>query len=468
MSNLPVEATEPDPATTSIVNDQTVNNEGGEKLAPTETDIKMAEAESEQTNGAQKVKEEANDIKEEETENDAKVKKEFSKNGFSKTKNHDRKPFIKRENRSKYDPSILPEESDPQKIRAQVEFYFGDTNLPTDNFMWTETDGTANKPISLKKIHAFGRMRRFQPYVAVVDALRHSSFLVVEGEEGEETVKRKVAYDPTIPRHKAVARSIYAKGFGEEEPSSQFDIEAFFAPYGPTNSVRLRRADDTKLFKGSVFVEFQDEETAEKFLALDSKPLWKGMHELEIKPKKVYMDGKTEEIKDGRMEPKETWASRGRGRGRGGPRDGNSGRRGDRRDRGDRNDHSDRGDRDPDDWKKRREEDRANGFKDGRNRDNDRKGRGRGGRGRRDRDERGSRDNDRNRERDEGVKKEDVKSKDVKAENIRAEDAPSKETVDTQSPPVNDKKRAREDDVASEAPSSKKADTKSDVPVEAS
>jgi hypothetical protein len=263
--------------------------------------------------------------------------------------------------------------------------------------MWDMTDGSTNLPISIEKICTFGRMKRFRPVSAVVAALRESAFLEVTGPEGQEEVKRKVAYDPTFPRSKAESRSVYVKGFGDEEPSSQFDIEAFFAPHGPTNAVRLRRTPE-KLFKGSVFVEFQDEETAQKFLALDPKPLWKGKHILKIQSKKEYTDQKEQDIKDGKAEPNETWgSSRGSFRGRG--RGGNRGGRGDRdrggRDRGDR----DRGDRDPDDWKKRREEDRANGFKDRRggdrrgNRDN------KGGRGRR--DDRGPRPSDRIRGREE-------------------------------------------------------------------
>ena len=254
--------------------------------------------------------------------------------------------------------------------------------------MWNATDGTNNLPIKIETLCTFGRMKRFRPITSVVAALRDSDFLEVTGPEGLEEVKRKYAYDPTAPRSKTESRSIYAKGFGDEEPSSQFDIEAFFAPYGPTNSVRLRRTQE-KLFKGSVFVEFQDDETADAFLKLDPKPLWKGKHTLKIMPKKLYMDEKAEEIKDGRIEPGPSW-TRGRGRGRGG-RGGNRGQRNDR-DRGGR----DRGDRDPDDWKRRREDDRANGFRDDRNRRDNKSGRGRGRR-----DDRGPRNNDRNREREE-------------------------------------------------------------------
>lgn len=254
-------------------------------------------------------------------------------------------------------------------------------------------------------------MKRFQPMSAIIAALKESKFLKVSGPEGEEGVSRVVPYDPkdtvTERERERTSRSVYAKGFGDEEPSTQFDIEAFFTPYGPTTSIRLRRTED-KLFKGSVFVEFQDVETYERFLAVDPKPLWKGEHVLMIQPKQDYIDRKNEDIQEGRIEPKNSnytqgfgggrGRGRGRGRGQGGDRGGDrGGNRGGFRDRNDR----DRGDRDPNDWKKRREEDRANGFKDDRKGGRGR-GRGRGGRGgNRDREDRNGRLNDRNRECDE-------------------------------------------------------------------
>ena len=286
----------------------------------------------------------------------------------------------------------------------KVEFYFSDANLPSDKHLWNLTDGELNLPVSISEICKFGRMKRFQPMSAIVAALRESDFLEITGPEGHEQVKRKVAYDPAAAKSTSESRSVYVKGFGDEEPSSQFDIEAFFAQFGPTNAVRLRRSAE-KLFKGSVFVEFADEETAQNFLALEPKPLWKGKHPLKFQPKKEYMAGKIQDIRDGKMEPAETWSqgNRGRGRGRGNNYRGDRGNH--RNDRDGRGRGDSRGDRDPDDWKKRREEDRASGFKDDRHRndrgrhgrDGDRRG-GRG-RGRGGRDDRGPRPDDRNRER---------------------------------------------------------------------
>lgn len=234
--------------------------------------------------------------------------------------------------------------------------------------MWNLTGGQENKPVSLKDICSFGRMRRFKPYSAVVAALQDSKVLIVSGPEGEEVIKRKKAYVPASNAAQArMAASVYVKGFGDEEPSTQFDIEAFFARYGPVNAIRLRRTPEN-LFKGSVFVEFQSEELAKKFLELDPKPTWKG-HELKTMSKKDYVDEKTKMIQSGEIEAsnnrqarffegRETGGRGGRGRGRDSRRS------------------------DSDDWKKRREEDQKNGFRDRRQqRGGYRPRRGRGGRG---------------------------------------------------------------------------------------
>jgi len=206
-------------------------------------------------------------------------------------------------------------------------------------------------------------MRHFQPYSAVVAALKESTVLEVVD---DDSVKRKVPLDDTFNESSieevqkvyetaAMARSVYVKGFGDETPSTQFDIEAFFTPYGPTNAIRLRRTTN-KLFKGSVFVEFDSEETQKAFLALDPKPKWKGA-DLIIKSKKQYCDEKVDDIQAGKIR-----------------RNSPTSRRGDDRD-----------------WRVRRDEDKKGGFRDDRNKGGNRgsgrgRGRGRGGRDNNNRD----------------------------------------------------------------------------------
>jgi lupus La protein len=260
--------------------------------------------------------------------------------------------------------------------------------------MWEQTGGWENRPVKLKKICTFGRMRRFEPYEAIVAALKESQFLNVSGPEGDEELTRKTAYvSNSKPYAKKEAATVYIKGFGEEEPDTQFKIEAMLAQCGQTvRSIRLRRTEED-VFKGSVFVEFDDEEQATAFLALDPKPQFEG-NDLKIMSKKDYVEEKNQLIKEGKMEPSKSRKVRfWEGKEIGGSRDNFHGR-GRGRGRGDF-----RGSRtDSDDWKKRREEDQQNGF---RRNDRDSRGRGRGrGRGGRGGRGRGGRDNNRRDDRD--------------------------------------------------------------------
>ena len=204
-------------------------------------------------------------------------------------------------------------------------------------------------------------MRHFQPYSALVDALKESKTLNVV--ENDTCIQRKVPLAEDVQdkniyevqkvyEDKAMARSVYLKGFGPEEPSTQFDIEAFFAPYGPTNSVRLRRTNE-KIFKRSVFVEFDSDETAKAFLALDPKPKWKG-NDLLIKSKKQYCDEKCDDIAAGKVKANQY-----------SPRDQSKIKR--------------KRDDDGKDWRERRDEDRKSGFQNKGHKGFGSSGRGRGG-----------------------------------------------------------------------------------------
>ncbi|RDA87381.1 hypothetical protein CP532_7026 [Ophiocordyceps camponoti-leonardi (nom. inval.)] len=380
--------------------------------------------------------------------------------------------FDNRRNNRKFDPSVREVTDDPVAIRKQVEFYFGDWNFPQDKFMWQTCEGTANKPMPISKIHSFKRMRTFQPYSAVVAALRESSFLEVTGDEGKELVKRKVAYKPMAEaRAKAEAATVYVKGFGDENPDTQFDLESFFAKYGEIKGLKLRRTNEG-LFKGSVFVTFPDEEAAKKFIEMDPAPTYKG-HELKIMFKRDYCEEKSELIRQGKIEPNGQTRKRffegGSGTKRGGKRD---------------NRHD--GHHDSGDWKKRREEDQKNGFHDRRD-----GGRGRGARGR-DRGRgrgrgrgagRGGRDGagkGRDSRREEGERRDDTNEYDrtpaVDDDENRAADSfpsakpriQSTKSEDTAAPVTAGVKRPRDEDGAAptDVPPAKKVDVKEEVKVE--
>lgn len=247
--------------------------------------------------------------------------------------------------------------NDPVAIRKQVEFYFSDSNLPMDKFLLEKVGGSKNNAVEISILHSFKRMRHFQPLEAIIEALKDSSTL--ELTDDDTKVRRKEPLPSTLDNgidvdairvfeDKAMPRSVYVKGFGDEAPSTQFDIEAFFTNHGPTNAIRLRR-NDTKNFKGSVFVEFETEELATKFLEQDPKPKFQGK-DLLIMSKKEYCDKKVEDIKAGKIKAGKD-RSHGHRSHRGGGRFGG-------RDKRKRDDEDDR------DWRTRREEDRKNGFRD--------------------------------------------------------------------------------------------------------
>lgn len=367
----------------------------------------------------------------------------------------------------KFDPSVREESDDPEEIRKQVEFYFSDANVVRDKFLFNQIGGSENRSIPISVIHSFKRMRRFQPLSAVIAALKESEVLEVVK---EDEIQRKVPLsqeigtnfedvDLTIIEDEAMPRTLYAKGFGKEKASTQYDIENFFEPYGPIKAVRLRR-NDQKFFKGSVFVEFEDQETMKAFLELDPKPKWND-DELKIMSKKEYCEMKVEDIKSGRIEPNNNRFRKDDRR-----RDDRygGGRRGsykpyrkdyDRRRSGPSR-YRDEDDRDEDDWKGRRDDFQRRGYRD---RDDRRKDR----RSRKDEDE----EEDEQEYHDNGIPK--VKTTSPPPEkHDREEEDEEPEAMKSKPEPEDEEKpstkRAREEDDAEAAAEAEEPESKKSKP----
>ncbi|KAL8724665.1 MAG: hypothetical protein Q9181_006725 [Wetmoreana brouardii] len=459
MADVKPETIEPDPSSTGIANDTSVNSEATledsnpaaeansktENNMPSadEVDKAIAEVEAKKREKEAKkdvaVESKGHEVAEEEGKPTVEHKKEPSdrvREG-QRWNNRDRDRHSKprkdfREN-YKSDLTSQKESSDPVAIRKQ--------------FLFGKVQGHDNLPVPISTIHSFKRMRHFQPFSAIVEALKESATLNVVNEDHiqrktplpEGLKDRPITEIKEVFENEAMKRSVYVKGFGDEVPSTQFDIEAFFAKYGPTNSVRLRRRGD-RLFKGSVFVEFDNEETQEKFLSLDPKPKWKGQ-DLIVKSKKQYCDDKVEDIKAGRIKPRFEDRTRGQGR-------------------------------DDRDWKTRRDEDQRNGHRrggGGKGFGSHKGGRGRGGNfgGPRDRNE------ERKHDRDErnvpkvattaGSDAEDSKAT-AKTDDILPSNNNTETKAGANDEPVTDatsKKRAREEDIEpKEGQASKKLDTR--------
>ncbi|KAK7023793.1 hypothetical protein R3P38DRAFT_3194331 [Favolaschia claudopus] len=143
--------------------------------------------------------------------------------------------------------ALDPEDaSTMQKAARQIEFYFADSNLPYDKFMWTLHTKTPEHWVPVATVASFKRMREFSSLGNewVVRALReHSTQLEVDA-EGVNVRRTTEVQEPKDQ----FERSVYAKGFPEESDTLQKRLEAFFEQYGPTNAVRMRLSVFTRLF----------------------------------------------------------------------------------------------------------------------------------------------------------------------------------------------------------------------------
>lgn len=106
MSDVPVDNTAPEAVAASATNEQT-KPDAVEAIIPSDKEVTVTDSEK-------KVVEDAPVKAEEKAEKDGEATppKEESQ--------EEKKHFVKRENHSKYDPSVLPEDDDPNKICAQV------------------------------------------------------------------------------------------------------------------------------------------------------------------------------------------------------------------------------------------------------------------------------------------------------------------------------------------------------------
>eukprot|EP00274_Cyanoptyche_gloeocystis_P000301 CAMPEP_0196662388 /NCGR_PEP_ID=MMETSP1086-20130531/48451_1 /TAXON_ID=77921 /ORGANISM="Cyanoptyche gloeocystis , Strain SAG4.97" /LENGTH=224 /DNA_ID=CAMNT_0041997739 /DNA_START=82 /DNA_END=753 /DNA_ORIENTATION=+ len=145
-----------------------------------------------------------------------------------------------------------------QKVLRQVEYYFGDSNFPRDKFMRLEASKDPEGYISISIIASFNRMKSLTTDIGfITDCLKSSDQLTVN--EAGTMVKRKL---PLPENDTSIPRSIYAKPIPQDATID--DISQYFSAHAKVLSVQLRRSLQTRAFKGSIFVEFETPEEAQK------------------------------------------------------------------------------------------------------------------------------------------------------------------------------------------------------------
>lgn len=158
------------------------------------------------------------------------------------------------------------------RVRKQVEFYFSDSNLQTDKFLWRIYEANDGW-VELKTILTFGRMRQYRPEEKVISALKESDKLVLSA-NGDLIRRKDPLKDQNELKNTRKRNSVHVEGFPSDV--SQESLEEWFnekiVPQLPQEkmvcSIRRIRNRATKEFFGVVDVEFKTQEDAQHFLGL--------------------------------------------------------------------------------------------------------------------------------------------------------------------------------------------------------
>ncbi|GLG97852.1 La protein homolog [Gryllus bimaculatus] len=162
-----------------------------------------------------------------------------------------------------------------KQIIRQIEYYFGDINLPRDKFLQDQIkldDGWIPLEIMLK----FQRLANLSKDLdVIVTAISKSDNGLIEVSEDKKKIRRspdKVLPQQTEERKKELmSQTVYCKGFPQD--SSLDNLLEYFQKYGKVDSVIMRYYHDKKTkssnFKGSAFIIFSTREKAEEFLKME-------------------------------------------------------------------------------------------------------------------------------------------------------------------------------------------------------
>ncbi|KAK5920786.1 hypothetical protein CgunFtcFv8_024554 [Champsocephalus gunnari] len=152
------------------------------------------------------------------------------------------------------------------KVARQVEYYFGDHNLPKDKFLKEQLQLDEGW-VALETLLKFNRLKSLTTEISVIaEAIQKSNAGLLEVSEDKTKIRRSP--DKPLPemnddyKDALKHKSVYMKGFPLETTLDQ--IQEWLNEKDIEN-IQLRRNLE-RLFKGSVFICFVNEESAKKFL----------------------------------------------------------------------------------------------------------------------------------------------------------------------------------------------------------
>ncbi|KAM3862890.1 lupus La protein homolog B-like [Diretmus argenteus] len=153
------------------------------------------------------------------------------------------------------------------KVVRQIEYYFGDHNLPRDKFLKEQLqldDGW----VALETMLKFNRLKCITTDSSViVGALQKSKTGLLEMSEDKTKIRRSPSKPlPEVNDEYKDAlkhKSVYIKGFPLE--TNLDEIQEWLNGKGSIENIQMRR-NLQRQFKGSVFLCFDTEEASKQFL----------------------------------------------------------------------------------------------------------------------------------------------------------------------------------------------------------
>ncbi|KAJ8012789.1 hypothetical protein DPEC_G00046520 [Dallia pectoralis] len=190
------------------------------------------------------------------------------------------------------------------KVARQIEYYFGDHNLPRDKFLKEQLqldDGW----VTLETMLKFNRLKCLtSDENVIVESLKKSKTGLLEISE-DKTKVRRIPSKP-LPewndeyKDAVKHKSVYIKGFPLE--TTLDEIEGWLKGKGPIENIQMRR-NLQKNFKGSVFLVFDTDEAAKQFLERTDTKSFKE-NEMLVLLREDYHTKKLEERKQSKAEAK--------------------------------------------------------------------------------------------------------------------------------------------------------------------
>lgn len=153
-------------------------------------------------------------------------------------------------------------------IRRQLEYYFSDSNLPRDKFLRAKTEENEHGFVDMSVLLTFKRLQALGATPTSIAAAVTDSILLALNDD--LTRVRRTTPLPQVSLFDT--RAVYAKGWiARTQPPTIDELVAMFSPSGKVLSVKIRRFEDQldkkKYFKGSIFVEMESAEAADRVIA---------------------------------------------------------------------------------------------------------------------------------------------------------------------------------------------------------